>query len=116
MERIRYTSFDQIPVVINADCLAIILGISRTKAYYGDKGTASGRKPMPGHIAVDPKQFPYGTELYIVSLDGKYIYGYCIAADTGGFVKTNGCTVDLFMNTIEECYSWGHRGVRIYVL
>ncbi len=33
MERIRYTSFDQIPVVINADCLAIILGISRTKAY-----------------------------------------------------------------------------------
>ena len=86
------------------------------KAYYGDKGTASGRKPMPGHIAVDPKQFPYGTELYIVSLDGKYIYGYCIAADTGGFVKTNGCTVDLFMNTIEECYAWGHRGVRIYVL
>ena len=33
MERIRYTSFDQIPVVINADSLAIILGISRTKAY-----------------------------------------------------------------------------------
>ena len=33
MERIHYTSFDQIPVVINADCLAIILGISRTTAY-----------------------------------------------------------------------------------
>ena len=33
MERIRYTSFDQIPVVINADCLAIVLGISRTTAY-----------------------------------------------------------------------------------
>ena len=28
-----YTSFDQIPVVINADCLATVLGISRTKAY-----------------------------------------------------------------------------------
>ena len=33
MERIHYTSFDQIPVVINADCLAIVLGISRTTAY-----------------------------------------------------------------------------------
>ncbi len=86
------------------------------KAYYGGGITASGRKAMPGYIAVDPKQFPYGTELYIVSLDGKFIYGYCIAADTGGFVETNGCTVDLYMHTIEECYTWGHRGVRIYVL
>ena len=33
MERMSYTSFEQIPVVINADNLAVILGISRTKAY-----------------------------------------------------------------------------------
>ena len=85
-------------------------------AYYGGTGTASGRKPMPGHIAVNPKQFPYGTELYIVSLDGKFVYGYCIAADTGGFAKRNSCTVDLYMNTYEECCAWGYRGVRIYVL
>lgn len=85
-------------------------------AYYGGGGTASGRKAMPGHIAVDPKQFPYGTELYIVSLDGKFCYGYCIAADTGGFVKRNSCTVDLYFNTYEECCQWGYRGVRIYVL
>lgn len=85
-------------------------------AYYGGGGTASGRKAMPGHIAVDPKQFPYGTELYIVSLDGKFCYGYCIAADTGGFVKKNTCTVDLYFNTYEECCAWGYRGVRIYVL
>ena len=84
-------------------------------AYYGGTGTASG-KPMPGHIAVNPKQFPYGTELYIVSLDGKFVYGYCIAADTGGFAKRNSCTVDLYMNTYEECCAWGYRGVRIYVL
>lgn len=86
------------------------------KAYYGGWGTASGRKPMPGHIAVDPKQFPYGTELYIVSLDGKQVYGYCIAADTGAFVGMEACTVDLYMNTRAECCAWGHRGVRIYVL
>ena len=74
-------------------------------AYYGGTGTA-----------VNPKQFPYGTELYIVSLDGKFVYGYCIAADTGGFAKRNSCTVDLYMNTYEECCAWGYRGVRIYVL
>ncbi len=85
-------------------------------AYYGGGGTASGRKAMPGHIAVNPKQFPYGTELYIVSLDGNFVYGYCIAADTGGFAKANTCTVDLYMNTYEECCAWGYRGVRIYVL
>ena len=33
MEKNHFTSFEQIPVVINADCLAAILGISRTTAY-----------------------------------------------------------------------------------
>ena len=33
MEVFKYTSFDQIPVVINANCLAVVLGISLSKAY-----------------------------------------------------------------------------------
>jgi uncharacterized protein YabE (DUF348 family)/3D (Asp-Asp-Asp) domain-containing protein len=86
------------------------------KAYYGGGTTSTGLPAKVGYIAVDPKQIPYGTKLYVVSLDGKYIYGYCIAADTGGFVQTNGCTVDLYMNTYNECCQWGYRGVRIYVL
>jgi uncharacterized protein YabE (DUF348 family)/3D (Asp-Asp-Asp) domain-containing protein len=88
------------------------------KAYTAPPGakTATGRPAQVGHIAVNPKQIPYGTSLYVVSLDGRYIYGYCIAADTGGFVKKNSCTIDIYMNTVDECYQWGHRGVRIYVL
>lgn len=86
------------------------------KAYTGGGTTATGRPARTGHIAVDPKQIPYGTELYVVSSDGQYVYGYCIAADTGGFVETNGCTVDLYMNSESQCYQWGHRGVQIYVL
>ncbi|MCR4563555.1 MAG: ubiquitin-like domain-containing protein [Clostridiales bacterium] len=79
-------------------------------------GTASGRKVKPGYIAVDPEQFPYGTELYIVATDGT-VYGYAIAADTGGFVHNgSGFTIDLFMNTYEECAKWGARDVIIYVL
>lgn len=88
----------------------------KATAYSGDPATASGRIPCQGHIAVDPKQFPYGTELYIVSLDGSYVYGYCIAADTGGFVKTTNNIADLYMDTEEMCYEWGNRAVAIYVI
>jgi len=87
------------------------------KAYHGGAGVASGLgAPRPGYVAVNPKQFPYGTQLWIVSNDGKYVYGYAIAADTGGFVATNGCMIDLYMPNLDMCYSWGARGVTVYVL
>lgn len=89
----------------------------KAAAYSASAGakTASGRTVKPGYIAVDPNQFPYGTELYIVSTDG-IVYGYCIAADTGGFVKKGKFMVDLFMNTTAQCRQWGARDVIIYVL
>jgi len=89
----------------------------KAAAYSASAGakTASGRTVKPGYIAVDPNQFPYGTELYIVSTDG-IVYGYCIAADTGGFVKRGKFTVDLFMNSTAQCKQWGSRDVIIYVL
>ncbi len=77
--------------------------------------TATGRPVKPGYIAVNPKQIPYGTEMWIVSNDG-VVYGYAIAADTGGFVKNGYFTCDLYMNSTEQCYQWGDRGVTIYVL
>ncbi len=88
----------------------------KATAYTGDPATASGRKPMPGHIAVDPKEYPYGTELYVVSADGSYVYGYCIAADTGGFVSMGNTDIDLYMDNKDMCTDWGNRGVKIYVL
>lgn len=88
----------------------------KATAYTGDPATATGRKPMPGHIAVDPKEIPYGTELYVVSADGDYVYGYCIAADTGGFVKMGNTDIDLYMDNRDMCYDWGNRNVKIYVL
>lgn len=77
--------------------------------------TASGRTVKPGHVAVNPNQFPYGTELFIVSTDGT-VYGYAIAADTGGFVHQGKFTVDLFMSSNAQCRQWGARDVVIYVL
>lgn len=88
----------------------------KATAYTGDPATSTGRKPMPGHIAVDPKEIPYGTELYVVSADGSYVYGYCIAADTGGFVEMGNTDIDLYMDNDDMCYDWGNRNVKIYVL
>ena len=84
------------------------------------KGTtcATGVKAKPGYVAVDPKEIPYGTKLYIVSADGKYVYGYAIAADTGGFAKNpkSSIVTDLRFNTYNECIKFGKRNVVIYVL
>lgn len=77
--------------------------------------TATGKKVKPGYIAVNPKQIPYGTEMYIVSDDG-IVYGYAIAADTGGFAQQGKFVVDLYMNSTNQCYAWGARNVTIYVL
>lgn len=78
--------------------------------------TATGEKARTGYIAVDPNEIPYGTEMYIVSADGKRVYGYCIAADTGSFVHNTDWTVDLYMDTEQECVNWGRRDIIIYIL
>jgi len=89
---------------------------AKATAYNGGYLTASGKKPMPGRIAVDPRQFPYGTELYIVSADGAYVYGYCVAEDTGGFVHMGNTNIDVYLDNVEMCRYWGNRDVVIYVL
>ena len=78
--------------------------------------TASGAVARRGLVAVNPKQIPYGSKLYIVADDGP-VYGYCTAADTGGFVTNgSGTLVDLYMDSYGECTQWGKRNVTIYVI
>ena len=86
-------------------------------AYSGGGMTATGTNVYQGCVAVDPREIPYGTEMYIVSLDGQYVYGYCRAEDTGGFIYwANGATADLYMHSEADCDEWGFRGARIYIL
>lgn len=89
----------------------------KAAAYTASSGarTSTGKTVKAGYIAVNPKQIPYGTEMWIVSTDG-IVYGYAIAADTGGFIHKGKFTVDLFMNTYSQCTQWGARDVVIYVL
>lgn len=88
----------------------------KATAYSSGGRTATGTHTYQGTVAVDPRIIPYGSEMWITSLDGKYVYGYCRAEDTGGFIYyRNGATVDLFMNSNSDAVSWGFRSVRIYV-
>ncbi len=77
---------------------------------------STGVWPEPGYVAVDPKEIPYGTKMYIVSSDGKYHYGYAIAADTGGFIHGDRTDMDLFMDTRSQCLNFGRRDITVYFL
>jgi len=89
--------------------------IHATATAYSIKGrTATGRQTARGVVAVDPSVIPLGSRLYIQSANGKFVYGYAIAADTGGSIKGN--KVDLYMDTRNECLSFGVQPVQVYVL
>lgn len=93
----------------------------RATAYSSDRGyagtrTASGRKAQVGVVAVNPKIIPYGSELYITSADGSYVYGYAIAGDTGRALMNGHCVVDLFFEHYEECLKFGAKKLNVYVL
>ena len=76
--------------------------------------TATGTLCRVGAIAVDPKVIPYGTRMYIVTNDGKYIYGIAVAEDCGSAIK--GDRVDLYFDTDAECWEFGIRGCTVYFL
>lgn len=84
----------------------------------GDSGawTATGRRAQVGVVAVDPRVIPYGTKLWIVSEDGKIVYGYAIAGDTGGAVRSGKVLVDLYYDTYGECSSFGRRKMNVYII
>ncbi len=93
--------------------------VGTASAYSGGGRTATGRTAMPGYIAVNPRQIPYHTKMWIVSNDGKFVYGYASAEDTGGFTKWTGSRAtlcDLYFASSSQASAFGRRGVTIYIL
>lgn len=80
-------------------------------------GTYSGRPLEIGTVAVNPEIIPFGSELYICSKDGKRVYGYAVAADTGDLTEV---VADVFMGLTSEHYAdacaWGAQDSYVYVL
>lgn len=88
-------------------------------AYSGGGRTATGKSAQPGYIAVNPRQIPYHTKMWIVSNDGRFVYGYASAEDTGGFVNWGGNSstiCDLYFPTTSSAYAFGRRSITIYIL
>lgn len=81
---------------------------------YSARGKAT--KLKPGAVAMDLSQFPRGTQLYIKTPDGSFIYGYSEVKDTGPAVNEGIILVDLFFDSYKESCLFGAKTVDIYVL
>lgn len=92
------------------------LTTTATAYTYTGFNCSTGVAPQVGYIAVNPKFIPYGTKMFIKSSDGRYIYGYAVAADTGGFIRKYPYNVDLFLESEAECVKFGRRSVEIFIL
>ena len=79
-----------------------------------DDWTATGTRVRRGVVAVDPTVIPYGTRMFIITNDGKYVYGVSTAEDCGGSIKGN--RLDLYMDTDPECFQFGVRDCTVYFL
>lgn len=81
--------------------------VVKAYSYTGGGTTAMGTRARVGEIAVDPSVIPLGTNVYIEGVGPRR------AEDTGGNIKGN--TIDIYMNSLSECRSWGVRYVTVYI-
>lgn len=113
------------------DALTLVNGIpesytrvisGKSTAYTARRGarTASGRLAEIGTCAVNPNVIPYGSKLYIVAQNGRKVYGYAVAADTGLALMDGTVAVDLYFGNMEDHFydscDWGAVQVDIYVI
>ena len=77
---------------------------------------ASGRRLTYGTVAINPSIIPYGSLMYISSDDGKFVYGYAYAADTGAAMMEGSAFLDLYYETYDESVTSAVIPVTVYVL
>lgn len=101
--------------VLNFDSVGVFEATAyMTMPPYTYDTTATGTKVHKGTVAVDPTVIPYGTKMFIVSCDGKFIYGEGTAEDCGPAIKND--RIDLFYFTFAECSQFGRRDCYVYFL
>ena len=72
--------------------------------------TATGATLKKGIVAVDPREIPLHTKMFITSDAVEYGLGF--AEDTGGAIKGN--IIDLAYMTYDECIQFGRRQMQVY--
>lgn len=101
-----------------AEGVAAVYTNQRSTAYSASataKG-ASGRRLTYGTVAINPNIIPYGSLMYITSDDGRFVYGYAYAADTGTAMMNGSAFIDLYYETYEESVDNAVIPVTVYVL
>lgn len=101
--------------VLNFSSVGVFEGTAyMTMPPYTYDTTATGTKVHVGTVAVDPTVIPYGTKMYIVSCDGKIVYGEGTAEDCGPAIKND--RIDVFYHTFAECSIFARRDCYVYFL
>lgn len=103
--------------VLTMSASAYTAGYESTRKNPGDRGygrTATGMVAQKGVVAVDPSVIPLGSKLYIETSDGRFVYGYAVAADKGSAIKGN--RIDLFYENLSDALGFGRRSVKVYIL
>ncbi len=83
-------------------------------AYYDayNRGkVATGHATVPGIVAVDYKVIPLHSKVYVTGKIGDF--GILKAEDVGNF---RGDWIDIYFDTIEECFAFGRQKMSVYVL
>lgn len=88
----------------------------RCSCYCTGTTTSTGKKAEFGRVAVNPNIIPYGTRLYICSPNGKIVYGYATAEDTGGAAMRGAIIADLYYSSYNQCMKIGTRTMNVYIL
>ena len=74
--------------------------------------TATGATLRDGIVAVDPREIPMHTKMFITS--DSWEYGLGVAEDTGGAIKGN--IIDLAYMNYDTCIKFGRRQMQVYFL
>ncbi len=86
-----------------------VIIVTATAYTHTGNRTATGTWPQAGRtIAADPNVIPLGSVIYIEG------FGRRVVEDTGGVIKGN--SIDIFMDTEQECFKFGRRKIKIKVL
>ena len=117
---VKYVAIKAPTKLVNGKELSYSKVFTMTASAYtanAGKNTATGAKAQVGCVSINPntnKNLKLGDKLYIETTDGSFVYGYCTVNDTGRL--GSGIDVDVFLPSVSDCYSFGKRAVKVYVL
>lgn len=89
------------------------LNASAYTAINGHEKTASGVNATAWYTVAAGSGYPMGTIIYIPHFKNSPNEGWFVVQDRGGAITNN--KVDIYMNTYNECISFGRRNLECYI-